>query len=36
MTDYPSLKPYLEEVLAKVYTNALDDVKFEYQETEFP
>ncbi|NEQ73466.1 MAG: DUF29 domain-containing protein [Okeania sp. SIO2C9] len=36
LTDSPSLKPYLEEILAKVYTNALDDVKFEYQETEFP
>jgi len=36
LTDSPSLKTYLEEILPKVYAKALDDVKFEYQETEFP
>jgi hypothetical protein len=36
LNDSPSLKPYLREVLDTVYRDALDDVRFEYQKTEFP
>lgn len=35
LEDSPSLKPYLVEILAKVYANALNDVRFEYKQTEF-
>lgn len=36
LEDSPSLKPYLAEILAKVYANALESVQFEYKKTEFP
>ncbi|HAO10007.1 MAG TPA: DUF29 domain-containing protein [Planktothrix sp. UBA8407] len=36
LEDSPSLKPYLAEILAKVYANGLESVRFEYKETEFP
>ncbi|VXD25830.1 conserved hypothetical protein [Planktothrix serta PCC 8927] len=36
LEDSPSLKPYLAEILAKVYANALESVRFEYKQTEFP
>ncbi|HEY9693348.1 MAG TPA: DUF29 family protein [Oculatellaceae cyanobacterium] len=36
LEDSPSLKSYLAEILAKVYANALNDVRFEYKQTEFP
>ena len=36
LEDSPSLKSYLAEILAKVYANALNDVQFEYKQTEFP
>ncbi|MGB3207562.1 MAG: DUF29 domain-containing protein [Crinalium sp.] len=36
LEDSPSLKSYLAEILAKVYANALNDVRFEYRQTEFP
>jgi hypothetical protein len=36
LKDSPSLKPYLAEVLAEVYADALDVVAPEYQQTEFP
>ncbi|HEY9813536.1 MAG TPA: DUF29 domain-containing protein [Candidatus Sericytochromatia bacterium] len=36
LEDSPSLKSYLTEMLAKVYANALNDVRFEYRQTEFP
>ncbi|SKB11352.1 conserved hypothetical protein [Planktothrix sp. PCC 11201] len=36
LEDSPSLKPYLAEILAKVYANALESVRFEYKQAEFP
>ncbi|NCJ07619.1 DUF29 family protein [Synechococcales cyanobacterium C] len=36
LQDSPSLKPYFDEVFNTAYQNALDDVCFEYQQTEFP
>jgi len=36
LEDSPSLKSYLAEIFAKVYANALNDVRFEYKQTEFP
>lgn len=36
LEESPSLKPYLVEILAKVCANALESVRFEYKETEFP
>lgn len=34
--DSPSLNPYLGEILNTVYQDALEDVRFEYKQTEFP
>lgn len=34
--DSPSLKPYFEEILNTVYEDALNDVRFEYPQTQFP
>ncbi|HAG82173.1 MAG TPA: DUF29 domain-containing protein [Cyanobacteria bacterium UBA12227] len=36
LEDSPSLKPYLAEILPKVYADALESVRFEYKQTEFP
>lgn len=36
LQDSPSLKPYLEQVFNTAYQNALDDIRFEYQQTNFP
>jgi hypothetical protein len=36
LTDSPSLKPYLREILETVYATALSDVKLEYQNAHFP
>jgi len=36
LQDSPSLKPYLEEVFSIAYRDALDDVRFEYQQVYFP
>lgn len=36
LQDSPSLKSYLEEVFNIAYQNALDDVRFEYRQTNFP
>jgi hypothetical protein len=36
LEESPSLKPYLVEILAKVYANALESVRFEYKQAEFP
>ncbi|MFP4336307.1 MAG: DUF29 domain-containing protein [Halothece sp.] len=36
LKDSPSLKPYLTEILAEVYTDALDILTPEYKQTEFP
>jgi hypothetical protein len=36
LEESPSLKPYLAEILAKVYANALESVRFEYKQAEFP
>lgn len=36
LEESPSLNPYLEEILTKVYAKALDNVRFEYKQTEFP
>jgi len=36
LQDSPSLKSYFEEVFNTAYENALDDIRFEYQQTEFP
>jgi hypothetical protein len=36
LEDSLSLKPYLAEILAKVYANALESVRFEYKQTKFP
>ncbi|MFP4009826.1 MAG: DUF29 domain-containing protein [Spirulinaceae cyanobacterium] len=35
LTDSPSLQSYLEDILETVYQDALEDVCFEYQQTEF-
>ncbi len=34
--DSPSLKPYLEEIFTEVYADALDIVRVEYKQIEFP
>jgi len=34
--DSPSLKPYLAQIIGEVYGNVLDNVRFEYKQTEFP
>lgn len=36
LKDSPSLKPYLREILAEVYADALDIVAPEYKQTQFP
>jgi hypothetical protein len=36
LQDSPSLKSYLGEVFNTAYQNALDDVRLEYQQNEFP
>jgi hypothetical protein len=36
LQDSPSLKSYLGEVFNTAYQNALDDVRLEYQQAEFP
>jgi len=36
LEDSPSLKPYLTELLPKVYSDALELVSSEYQQVEFP
>jgi hypothetical protein len=36
LEDSPSLKSYLGEVFDVAYQNALEDVRFEYQQTDFP
>lgn len=36
LNDSPSLKSYFTEVFNAVYQDALDDVRLEYQATEFP
>lgn len=36
LEDSPSLKSYLGEVFTVAYQNALEDVRFEYQKTDFP
>ncbi len=36
LQDSPSLKSYFEQVFNTAYENALDDIRFEYQQTEFP
>lgn len=36
LEDSPSLKPYLTELLPKVYSNALELVSREYQQVDFP
>lgn len=36
LKDSPSLKPYLAEVFAEVYADALDIVTPEYKQTQFP
>ncbi|NJL90576.1 MAG: DUF29 domain-containing protein [Coleofasciculaceae cyanobacterium SM2_1_6] len=36
LQDSPSLKPYLLELLPKVYTDALELVSSEYRQVEFP
>jgi hypothetical protein len=36
LQDSPSLKSYLAEVFNTAYQNALDDVRFEYKQTDFP
>ncbi|MCS6812815.1 MAG: DUF29 domain-containing protein [Cyanobacteria bacterium] len=36
LQDSPSLKSYLEEVFNTAYQNALDDVRFEYRQMDFP
>ncbi len=36
LQDSPSLKPYLVQIFAGVYDDALEDVRFEYKQTEFP
>lgn len=36
LEDSPSLKPYLIELLPKAYTDALELVRSEYQQIEFP
>ncbi len=36
LKDSPSLKPYLTEILAEVYADALDIVAPEYKQTPFP
>ncbi|NEO28563.1 MAG: DUF29 domain-containing protein [Kamptonema sp. SIO4C4] len=36
LNDSPSLNSYLGEILDTVYRDALDDVRFEYKQTEFP
>jgi hypothetical protein len=36
LKDSPSLKPYLRDILAEVYADALDIVAPEYKQTQFP
>lgn len=36
LQDSPSLKPYLLKIFAEVYDDALNDVRFEYKQAEFP
>jgi len=36
LQDSPSLKPYLGQIFAGAYDDALEEVRFEYQLTEFP
>lgn len=36
LQDSPSLKAYLTQIFVRVYDDALEDVRFEYQQTEFP
>lgn len=36
LKDSPSLKPYLAEVFAEVYADALDIIAPEYKQTQFP
>ncbi|NEP77564.1 MAG: DUF29 domain-containing protein [Okeania sp. SIO3C4] len=36
LQDSPSLKPYLEAIFTEVYADALDIVRVEYKQTEFP
>ncbi|EKQ67359.1 protein of unknown function DUF29 [Leptolyngbyaceae cyanobacterium JSC-12] len=36
LQDSPSLKSYIGEVFNTAYQNALDDVRLEYQQNEFP
>lgn len=36
LEDSPSLKPYLEEIFTEMYADALDLVRVEYKQTQFP
>jgi len=36
LQDSPSLKPYFAEIFAEVYADALDIVRVEYKQTNFP
>lgn len=36
LQDSPSLKPYLAQIFAEIYSDALDDVRFQYRQTHFP
>jgi hypothetical protein len=36
LQDSPSLKPYLAQIFAGAHDDALEDVRFEYKQTEFP
>ncbi len=36
LQDSPSLKPYLAQIFVEMYADALNEVRFEYKQTEFP
>ena len=36
LQDSPSLKPYLEDIFTDIYADALDLVRVEYKQTQFP